>query len=92
MKQQQQEKPLDYDHIVVGAGISGAWAAYHLARRGYKTLMVEQFPIPHSRSSSHGQSRLIRKAYPQPYFREMMDDAYEQWRQLESDTATKLLV
>lgn len=42
-----------------------------------------QFPLPHSRGSSHGQSRGIRKAYPEPYLTKMMNDAYEQWHELE---------
>jgi glycerol-3-phosphate dehydrogenase len=33
---------LDFDHIVVGAGINGTWAAYHLAKRGRKTLLIDQ--------------------------------------------------
>ena len=32
----------DFDHIVVGAGINGAWSAYHLAKRGYRTLIIDQ--------------------------------------------------
>lgn len=31
-----------WDTIVVGAGIEGSAAAYHLARRGRKTLLLEQ--------------------------------------------------
>ena len=36
---------LDFDHIVVGAGINGAWSAYHLAKRGYRTLIIDQVRI-----------------------------------------------
>ena len=36
------ELSLDFDHIVVGAGINGAWTALHLAKRGAKTLILEQ--------------------------------------------------
>ncbi len=53
--------------------------------------LLWQFPLPHSRGSSHGQSRGIRKAYPQQYQTLMMDDAYKQWQQLEADTNTKLI-
>jgi len=31
-----------YDTIVVGAGIEGSAAAYHLAKRRRKTLLLEQ--------------------------------------------------
>lgn len=81
----------EYDYIVIGAGINGSWSAYHLIKQGFKTLVLEQFPLPHSRGSSHGQSRGIRRAYPQQYLTAMMDDAYNQWEKLENDTQTKLI-
>ena len=31
-----------YDYVVVGAGINGCWTAYHLCKRGFKTLLVDQ--------------------------------------------------
>ena len=31
-----------YEHIVIGAGINGSSAAYHLARRGRKVLVLEK--------------------------------------------------
>ena len=33
---------LDYDYIVVGAGISGSCAAYQLAKRGVSVLLLEK--------------------------------------------------
>ena len=35
----------DYDHIVVGAGISGSSAAYQIAKRGAKVLLLEKRKI-----------------------------------------------
>ncbi|WP_320173230.1 NAD(P)/FAD-dependent oxidoreductase [Maridesulfovibrio sp.] len=35
-----------YNHIVVGAGISGMTSALLLARQGYKVALVESFPLP----------------------------------------------
>jgi L-2-hydroxyglutarate oxidase LhgO len=32
----------DYDYIVIGAGINGAWTGYHLAKLKQKTLIIEQ--------------------------------------------------
>ncbi|XP_071094290.1 peroxisomal sarcosine oxidase-like [Haliotis cracherodii] len=74
-----------YDVVVVGAGVEGSAAAYYLAKRGKKTLLLEQFPLPHSRGSSHGQSRITRKAYPQDFYTEMMHEATDIWRQLEKE-------
>ncbi|XP_071094286.1 peroxisomal sarcosine oxidase-like isoform X1 [Haliotis cracherodii] len=74
-----------YDVVVVGAGVEGSAAAYYLAKRGKKTLLLEQFPLPHSRGSSHGQSRITRKAYSQDFYTEMMHEATDIWRQLERE-------
>ncbi|NDV26724.1 NAD(P)/FAD-dependent oxidoreductase [Desulfovibrio sp. JC010] len=35
-----------YDHIVVGAGISGMTSALLLAKQGYKVALLEAFPLP----------------------------------------------
>jgi glycine/D-amino acid oxidase-like deaminating enzyme len=45
---------------VVGGGIIGSWTALHLAEAGVNTTLVEQFPLPHTRGSSHGLSRAFR--------------------------------
>ncbi len=50
------------DVIVVGGGVMGSAAAYHLANDGLRVLL-EQFTVGHTRGSSHGPSRIIRLAY-----------------------------
>ncbi|XP_037087782.1 peroxisomal sarcosine oxidase-like [Pollicipes pollicipes] len=58
---------LTYDRVVVGAGIIGACTAYQLVKAGHRSvLLLDQFPLPHSRGSSHGQSRITRTAYRDP--------------------------
>jgi len=79
------------DAIVIGGGINGSWTALHLARRGQNVTLLDQFPLPHSRGSSHGQSRGIRKAYPEPFLTQMMHDAYEQWHNLEEENGIQLM-
>ncbi|XP_030143683.4 peroxisomal sarcosine oxidase [Taeniopygia guttata] len=79
-----------YDVIVIGAGIQGSFTAYHLAQRHEDTLLLEQFLLPHSRGSSHGQSRIIRSAYPQEHYSRMMPDCFRRWQQLEAETGTTL--
>ncbi|XP_059722335.1 peroxisomal sarcosine oxidase isoform X2 [Haemorhous mexicanus] len=79
-----------YDVIVIGAGIQGSFTAFHLAQRHKDTLLLEQFLLPHSRGSSHGQSRIIRSAYPQEYYSRMMPDCFRLWQQLEAETGTSL--
>jgi len=45
---------------VIGGGIIGSWTALHLAEAGAQVTMMEQFPLPHTRGSSHGLSRAFR--------------------------------
>ncbi|KAG3269634.1 pipecolic acid and sarcosine oxidase, transcript variant X3 [Ictidomys tridecemlineatus] len=79
-----------WDAIVMGAGIQGCFTAYHLAKHGKRVLLLEQFFLPHSRGSSHGQSRIIRKAYTEDFYTKMMDESYRIWAQLEQETGTQL--
>ncbi|XP_051962481.1 peroxisomal sarcosine oxidase [Xyrauchen texanus] len=79
-----------YDCIVIGAGIQGSCSAYHLAKNKQKTVLLEQFVLPHSRGSSHGQTRIIRKAYEEDFYANMMQESYELWAQLEKEAGVKL--
>ena len=45
---------------VIGGGIIGSWTSLHLARAGLPTVLIEQFPFPHTRGSSSGGSRSFR--------------------------------
>ncbi|MCH9693762.1 MAG: FAD-dependent oxidoreductase [Gammaproteobacteria bacterium] len=45
---------------VIGGGIIGSWTALHLAEAGADVTLIEQFPLPHTRGSSHGLSRAFR--------------------------------
>ncbi|MFQ5489105.1 MAG: N-methyl-L-tryptophan oxidase [Phycisphaerae bacterium] len=82
-----------YDAIVIGVGGMGSAALYHLARRGLKVLGIEQFDVAHDRGSSHGQSRIIRRAYfEHPDYVPLLDRVYPMWRELEADTGRDLFV
>ncbi|XP_064324140.1 peroxisomal sarcosine oxidase [Phalacrocorax carbo] len=85
-----QPRQATYDAIVIGAGIQGSFAAYHLAQRHRDTLLLEQFILPHSRGSSHGQSRITRSAYPQEVYARMMPDCFRLWERLEAEAGTSL--
>ena len=45
---------------IVGAGLLGSAAAWALASRGVRPLVLEQFGLGHTRGSSHGATRIIR--------------------------------
>ncbi len=76
---------------IVGGGIHGTSAAKSLALRGHEVSLFEQFPINHVRGSSHGESRIVRKAYPDPFYTSLMAEAYPLWRDLEALAETDLL-
>ncbi|XP_070587648.1 peroxisomal sarcosine oxidase [Erythrolamprus reginae] len=79
-----------FDAVVLGAGIQGSCAAHHLASRRLKTLLLEQFPLPHTRGSSHGQSRVAHSAYPQDLYVALMAKAEQLWTRLEAESGTQL--
>uniref|UniRef100_A0A3B4AXM8 Peroxisomal sarcosine oxidase n=1 Tax=Periophthalmus magnuspinnatus TaxID=409849 RepID=A0A3B4AXM8_9GOBI len=79
-----------YDCIVIGAGVQGSFTAYSLAKRGKRTLLLEQFVLPHTRGSSHGQTRIIRKAYPEDFYAHMMEGSYQLWAEVEKEAGVKL--
>jgi monomeric sarcosine oxidase len=76
---------------VVGAGLMGAATAWQLARRGHEVTLVEAYDIGHRNGSSHGSSRIFRRAYADPFYVRLTGQAYEQWRELEDDSSTPLL-
>ncbi len=81
-----------YDVIVAGVGGMGSAAAYELARRGRRVLALEQFAVGHDRGSSHGLTRIIRKAYYEhPDYVPLVCRAYERWYDLEQGTGRHLL-
>ena len=77
---------------VVGAGVMGLATARALARRGHDVVVHEQFEVGHARGSSHGASRIFRLSYTERHWIELAQRAYELWRELEQEAATKLLV
>ncbi len=73
-----------YDVIVLGLGGMGTATAFELARRGRRVLGLEQFAVGHDRGSSHGSTRVIRKAYYEhPDYVPLLHRAYERWFDLE---------
>jgi monomeric sarcosine oxidase len=63
-----------YDVAVIGAGVFGAWTAWHLRRRGRRVLLVDAYGPANARASSAGESRIIRMGYG-------ADEVYTRWSQ-----------
>ena len=72
-----------YDVVVVGAGVIGSAAAHSLAARGAKVCVLEQFALEHAHGSSHGESRIIRRTYIEPWLAALMPEAYASWEALQ---------
>lgn len=76
---------------VVGAGIMGSCAAWRMAERGWKVTVWDQFEPGHGRGSSHGRSRIVRKAYPDPRYTAIMREGYPMWHELRDRSGVDLL-
>lgn len=49
--------------VVVGCGRAGAATTWLLARNGIRVLAIDRLEARHTRGSSHGTERIIRRAY-----------------------------
>jgi monomeric sarcosine oxidase len=72
-----------WDTIVVGAGVMGAWTAWHLRRQGERVLLLDAWGPAHARASSGGESRITRTAYGRDeVYTRMAWESLEDWRWL----------
>ena len=82
-----------YDAIVLGTGGAGSSALYHLATRGLSVLGLDRFDAGHDRGSSHGHTRIIRKAYYEhPDYVPLLQRAYQLWEQLQQAAGKSIYV
>jgi sarcosine oxidase len=77
--------------VIVGAGLSGAAAAWALSRRGVPVVVLEQFAPAHRHGSSHGSARIVRRAYGDGLYVSLTGTAFELWRELESVSGVSVL-
>ncbi len=77
---------------IIGVGGTGSACARHLAKAGHAVLMLEQFTLDHDLGSSFGESRIIRRTYPDLLYTQMMNAAYPLWHELEREAGEQLLV
>ena len=75
---------------VVGAGAFGGWTALHLRRRGCPVTLIDAWGPGNTRSSSGGETRVIRAIYgADRIYVAMVKRAYELWEQLDSSLYTE---
>src|SRR3954466_16241960 len=76
-----------WDSIVIGAGVFGAWTAWHLRKAGQRVLLLDAFGAANARASSGGESRLTRGSYgADEVYTRMAFDSLPLWKWL-SDLA-----
>jgi sarcosine oxidase len=72
-----------FDVVVVGLGGVGSATAAALARRGARVLGLDQYPPVHDQGASHGETRIVRKAYFEGAgYVPLLHRAYELWDDL----------
>lgn len=82
-----------YDFAVIGAGVFGAWCARFLRQSGASVLLLEQHAPGNSRSSSGGESRIIRMGYgSDEIYTRMSQRSMIRWRELFDRTDEDLFV
>lgn len=62
-------------------------AAWRLAQEGHEVIALERFRVDHDLGSSYGDSRIVRRVYPDPFYTALMADSYTLWRELEGLSA-----
>jgi monomeric sarcosine oxidase len=77
--------------VIIGAGLMGAAAAWSLARRGRRVVVLEQFAAGHRSGSSHGSARIVRRAYGDALYTRLSGEAFELWREVELSSGASLL-
>jgi len=81
-----------WNTIVVGAGVFGAWTAWHLRKAGQRVLLLDASGPANARASSGGESRMTRTIYgADDVYTRMAWDSLEDWRWLSSRSGLPIL-
>jgi glycine/D-amino acid oxidase-like deaminating enzyme len=81
-----------WNTIVVGAGVFGAWTAWHLRRLGQRVLLLDASGPANARASSGGESRMTRTIYgADDVYTRMAWESLQDWRWLSSRAGLPVL-
>jgi monomeric sarcosine oxidase len=81
-----------FDVAIVGAGVFGSWTAYLLQRAGAKVVLIDAYGPANSRSSSGGESRIIRLGYgPDEVYTRSAQRSLKLWLEFFHQTSTTRL-
>lgn len=79
------------DVAIIGAGVFGAWTAWHLTRAGKSVRLFDAYGAGNARSSSGGASRVIRMGYgADTIYSEMARDSLAYWKDLSETASTPI--
>jgi len=76
--------------VVVGAGAFGGWTAWQLIRAGAEVTLIDAWGPGHSRSSSGGETRVIRHMYGKALYVDLVARSLALFRQAERDWTRRL--
>jgi sarcosine oxidase len=80
-----------YDVAVVGAGVFGAWTSYQLQQAGLRVVLIDAHGAGNSRSSSGGESRIMRMGYgPDEIYTRSAQRSLQLWQKLFEQTNEQL--
>ncbi|HKE58784.1 MAG TPA: FAD-dependent oxidoreductase, partial [Pyrinomonadaceae bacterium] len=76
------------DVLVIGAGVFGSWTAHRLAQSGMSVVLLDAYGAGNSRSSSGGESRIIRMSYgPDEIYTQSAKRSLGYWQELSNTLA-----
>jgi sarcosine oxidase len=78
-------------YVVIGAGLTGAAAAWSLARRGHEVTVVERTEPATQDGSSHGSARIFRYAYTEQFWVDLVVRARAGFTELEELSGQQLI-
>lgn len=80
-----------FDCAVIGLGAAGAATLRALAHRGLRVIGVDRYDPPHTRGSSHGETRITRLSLGEgAAYVPLAARSHAIWRSLEADTGENL--
>lgn len=81
-----------YDVAIVGLGAMGSASLYQLAKAGVKVVGIDRFAPPHIEGSTHGETRITRRATGEGMaYAPLAIRSHQIWREVEAEAGARLL-